>query len=174
MTKTLILLRHLKSDWSDPAHADRDRALAERGIAAGLLVRTALSERCPAPDAVLCSPARRARDTLAAVRDAFPAADLRCEEALYGASLDALRALAARLPEPAQTVLLIGHNPGFLEFAWFLARPEDLSAQPIFAKFPTGGVAAFALPIAAWADLAGGCGRLLAAFTPKDLERDRR
>ncbi len=174
MTKTLILLRHLKSDWGDPALADRDRPLAERGMAAGILVRAALTERCPPPDTVRCSPARRTRDTLDAVRDAFPAAEVRFEDALYQASVDTLRGLAAGLPETAKTALLIGHNPGLLEFAWFLARPEDLSAHPVFAKFPTGGVAAFSLPIDGWGALAGGEGRLLAAFTPRELARDRR
>jgi phosphohistidine phosphatase len=174
MTKNLILLRHLKSDWGDPGLDDRDRPLAERGIAAGVLVSTALALRCPTPEVVLCSPARRTRDTLAAVGGAFPRADVAFEDSLYAASLDTLRGLAIGLPDGAETVLFIGHHPGLLEFSWFLARPEEISAQPIFAKFPTGGVAAFALPIDDWSDLAGGNGRLLAAFTPKGLARDRR
>ena len=120
---------------------------------------------------VVCSLAQRTRDTLTAIREACPADEVRFEDAIYKASGEALRAIVANLPDSAATVLLIGHNPGLLEFAWFLARAEDLSARPIFAKFPTGGVAAFRLEITAWADLPPGRGGLIAAFTPKELIR---
>ncbi len=174
MTKTLILLRHLKSDRGAPGLPDRDRPLAERGHADGLPVREALARLCPTPQAAVCSPARRTRETWEAIRAACPEAEIRFEDAIYEASLDTLRGVAAALPDAAETALLIGHNPGLLDFAWFLARPADLSARPIFAKFPTGGVAAFGLEIDSWADLSGGGGRLIAAFTPKELARDRR
>ncbi|MGE4529078.1 MAG: histidine phosphatase family protein [Rhodospirillaceae bacterium] len=169
MTKTLILLRHLKSDWSDAALSDRERPLNARGNAAGPLVRDALAARCPRPEVVLCSPARRTRDTLAHVAEAFPEAEARIVPALYEASRNTLVRLAADLPEAAQTALIIGHNPGLLEFAWHLADPDALANHPIFLKFPTGGVIAFALPHNTWIDAAYGACRVVDSFFPKQL-----
>lgn len=74
MTKTLILLRHLKSGWDDPRLADHERPLNDRGEADGPAIRDALKARCPAPEAVLCSTAKRTRETLALVLPELPAA----------------------------------------------------------------------------------------------------
>jgi len=169
MTKCLILLRHLKSDWGDAALSDRERPLNARGNAAGPLVRAALATRCPPPEVVLCSPARRTRDTLAHISPAFPGAEVRYVEALYEASRTTLVRLAADLPDSADTALIVGHNPGLLEFAWHLTRPEALTAHPIFMKFPTGGVIAFALPHETWAADAEGDCRVVDSFFPKQL-----
>lgn len=169
MTKTLILLRHLKSDWGDAALSDRDRPLNGRGNAAGPLVRDALAARCPRPDVVLCSPARRTRDTLAHVAGGFPEAEVRFVPALYEASRNTLIRLAAELPETAQTALIVGHNPGLMELAWHLAKPDDLTRHPLFMKFPTGGVIAFALPVDLWSAPNEGACRVLDSFFPKQL-----
>jgi len=173
MTKTLILLRHLKSDWGDAALSDRARPLNPRGNAAGPLVRDALAARCPRPDVALCSPARRTRDTLAHVAAAFPEAETHVVEALYEASCETLVRIVAGLPDTAETALVVGHNPGLLECAWFLARPEALTAHPIFMKFPTGGVIALALPEETWAASAEGACRVVASFFPKQLAREK-
>ncbi|MBN2752887.1 MAG: hypothetical protein JXQ84_09285 [Rhodospirillaceae bacterium] len=172
MTKTLILLRHLKSDWASPGLADPDRPLSTRGNRAGPLVRSAMATRCPSPELILCSSARRTRDTLSHVADIFPTAKTRFVDALYEASLATIRTLITHLPEHVTTALFIGHNPGLFDCAWFLAHPTEISQHAIFTKFPTGGVVAFTLPISAWVDAREGQGRLIAAFTPKDLMRN--
>ena len=59
--KTLYLLRHAKSDWSDPAIADRDRPLSGRGKRARMVVADHIAGW--KVDRVVCSPARRARAT---------------------------------------------------------------------------------------------------------------
>src|SRR4029450_6187924 len=64
---TLALLRHAKSSWSDPVALDRERGLAARGLADGPLMGKAMAERGIDPDLVLCSSARRTRDTLGLV-----------------------------------------------------------------------------------------------------------
>ena len=65
---TLVLMRHAKSDYP-PGVADHDRPLAPRGIREAGLAGDWLRANTPAIDAVLCSTATRARQTLAADRD---------------------------------------------------------------------------------------------------------
>ncbi len=64
---TLCLLRHAKSSSSNPTLPDRDRPLATRGVTDAPLMGKAMAERGIDPELVLCSSARRTRDTLALV-----------------------------------------------------------------------------------------------------------
>jgi phosphohistidine phosphatase len=61
--KRVYLLRHTKSSWKDRSLADRDRPLAGRGRRAAKAVARHLEEERIRPDLVLCSPARRTRDS---------------------------------------------------------------------------------------------------------------
>lgn len=169
MTKTLILMRHLKSGWDDPALADRDRPLAQRGIDDGPRVRAAIAARLPRPEAVLCSTARRTRETLAAVLPDLAEGAAIYSDAVYEASAQTLMRLASMLPDAAETAMIVGHNPGLFDFAWTLARRAESAGNPALAKFPTGMVVGFALPIPAWSEIGPGRGAILDAFAPKSL-----
>lgn len=174
MTKFLTLLRHLKSDWGVSGLDDRERPLAPRGIKAAPFVRDALALRCPAPGMILCSPARRTRDTFALVCGAFPDATARFDDALYAADAASLLARIAAAPEDIGSLLLIGHNPGLHDAVRILAAEPGSAAEAarlaaVFLKFPTGAAAAFELDVAAWSEIGPGCGRLRDAFTPKSL-----
>ena len=169
MTKSLILMRHLKSEVDARSGSDRDRALSERGRADAKTIRDALLARCPPPQTVLCSTARRTRETLEAVGELFPGAEIIFADAIYNASAEALMRITATIDDAAACALIIGHNPGIFDFAWTLARRSEISGNPAFTKFPTGAVAAFALPIDAWSEIGTGRGSIIAAFTPKSL-----
>jgi phosphohistidine phosphatase len=62
--KTLYLLRHAKSDWGDPGLDDHDRPLAARGARAAAVVGVHFAQQGYRPSLVLCSSARRTRQTL--------------------------------------------------------------------------------------------------------------
>ena len=62
--RSLVLLRHAKSAYP-PGVPDHDRPLAERGVQEAALAGDWLRANLPAVDAVLCSTAARARETLA-------------------------------------------------------------------------------------------------------------
>ncbi len=64
----LLLLRHAKSDWGEAGLQDFDRPLAPRGQRAAADMAKAISAAGMLPDRILCSPARRTRETLAALR----------------------------------------------------------------------------------------------------------
>src|SRR5882672_1530951 len=68
----LLLLRHAKSSWGDRQLADIDRPLSSRGESAAALMAEAIVDRGLLPDRVLCSPALRTRETLAALKPRLP------------------------------------------------------------------------------------------------------
>jgi len=166
--RRLILLRHAKSDWPDVA--DHDRPLAKRGRRDAPAVGRWLAESGYAPDAVICSTARRARETwelaAAGLRAAAPGADpaVRYEPRVYEATVLGLLMLVREFPPEWRTALLVGHNPGMAELAVGLAAP---SSDPP-AAFPTATVAVLAVP-GPWADTAPGEAALLAFAIPADM-----
>lgn len=169
--KILILLRHAKSDWSDPTLADHDRPLAARGRDAAPRMGAWLKAHGPMPDLVLCSTAIRARQTLALVLEALGAApETRFDRGLYLSGGAGVLARLRRTPDEAETVLLVGHNPDLEQLARRLAATGDETARARLAeKYPTAGLAVIELPVERWAE-AGPGGRLVAFETPKTIK----
>lgn len=155
----LVLLRHAKSDWSDPSQADIDRPLAPRGERAAVLMGRYLRQLRLIPDLVLCSPARRTRDTWALAggqldRRGVPLIDDR----LYAGGVPGyLQALADHGPDH-RLIVMVGHNPDLADLAQQLARQHDTAdRRQAEAKFPTAGLAVFDLdPGSLSPDRAGG------------------
>jgi phosphohistidine phosphatase len=132
-----------------------------------------LAKRRPGPPAlVLCSPARRALETLAPLRERLAAGTrVRVERPLYMASARRLLARLRRLPDAERDVLVIGHDPGLHELALALVRPgRSAAAEKLRAKLPTGALVALALDLARWRTVAPGTARLAAFVRPRDLD----
>src|SRR5712691_5192063 len=110
---TLYLLRHAKSDWSDPTLPDHERPLAQRGRRDAKRIGRHLVQLGIAPELVLCSSARRARETLERLQPAFgTTSTVKVEAELYAASSDQLLDRIRAVPEKVTSLMLIGHNPG--------------------------------------------------------------
>ena len=170
--KTLLLLRHAKSAWSDPRLDDHDRPLNGRGERAAKAVADRIARQGPRPDLILCSTAMRTRQTLAPLLKRLdgPAPPISLENGLYLASEDALLARLQAVADDVSTVLLIGHNDGIGQLAVSLAGdgPADALAA-LRAKYPTGALAVLRAPDASWADLRPGSAKLLEFVRPRDL-----
>ena len=164
MAHRLYLLRHAKSSWDHPGLADHDRPLAKRGRRAATALRSYVQEHEIAPALVLCSTARRARETLERIRPALRAPVVRHEPDLYGASAQALLERLERVPDRVGSVMLIGHNPAIEELAQALAGPTPGS------KFPTGTLATLTVPCASWRDIGRDRAELVGFVRPRDLE----
>ena len=110
--KTLIVLRHGKSDWSG-GESDRERPLAKRGLRQAPEAGAWLAANLPGIDLAVVSPAERTRATweLASAQLGQPPA-VRIEERVYAAWGRELLDVVSELPEGAETVVLVGHNPG--------------------------------------------------------------
>lgn len=110
--KRLYLLRHGKSSWKDTGPRDHDRPLATRGRRAAEAIARHLRDYDLEPELVLCSTARRARETLDRIQSALGAPTVEVEDDVYAASADALLQRLRRVPDTFASVMLIGHNPG--------------------------------------------------------------
>ena len=170
--KTLILMRHAKSAWDDPLQKDIDRPLAPRGRKAAPKIGAWLKSERFRPDVVLCSTARRARETLELARAGLPKhAMIEPVRGLYMAAPREMLTEIGRVPATAETVMLVGHNPGMGSLAVLLAGSGDEAALAnLHAKFPTGAVAVLGFDVSEWNALAPGNGRLLAFLRPRDLD----
>lgn len=168
--RTLYLLRHAKSSWDDPSLADHDRPLAARGVRATPYVADYMGDAGIVPDVVLCSSARRARETLDLLGDAVPGTcEVRVDDELYTATADALLERLRALPRSTHRVMLIGHNPALHQLALLLARSGE-RLNRITRKFPTAALATLDAPLEDWSDLAAGCAQLTDFVRPKDFE----
>ncbi len=170
--KTVYFLRHAKSSWDDPSLADYDRPLAGRGRKAAPAMGLYMHERGWIPDKILCSGARRARETLDAVASPWsgcPPVEIRDD--IYHGGPDTLLRLIRSLPDTLGTVLLVGHNPALEEAALSLAPSGDPKVRQRMAeKYPTGALAVVDLPVNSWKEVREGTGYLRAFVRPKDLE----
>ena len=169
-TKQLLILRHAKSSWDDPGLPDHERPLAPRGHRAVEVLRRHLSSSGIEPTLVLCSSARRARETLEGL--AAPGEHL-IEPELYNADAGALIDRLRRIGDEPPSVMLIGHNPALQVLVLRLAGVagqdgDDSDLARVRRKFPTGGLATLEFDCA-WSELAPGRVRLSALVRPKQL-----
>src|SRR5579863_2056432 len=121
----LLLLRHAKSSWDDPKLSDRDRPLNKRGQRSAAAMRKAMEELGLAPDLILVSPARRTRETLAALEPWNDTPLVEPLESLYLASAGQLLSVLRQTNETVRSAMLIGHNPGMHELAVSLAGSRE-------------------------------------------------
>lgn len=158
----LLLLRHAKSSWKEEDLADLDRPLNKRGERDAPRVGKLIQEAELNPDLVLCSPARRTRDTLQAMLlhwEDWPA--VLYPQELYEATAETIRQVIDAHAEQAETLLVLGHNPGLEELL------AELSGE--FKRFPTAALA--------WLEFDAGWthhskAELRGLWYPRDLEQD--
>lgn len=166
----LLLLRHAKAQPAEPGIADRDRPLSSRGVAAAKAMGRFMRQAGLRPDLVLCSPARRARDTWALVTaelDARPRVLI--EEAIYdfGAD-DRLLEAIRRQADASRAVLIVGHNPALEGLALRLAVGGDAALRARMArKYPTAALAVIDFEAESWRAIDSG--RLTGFTRPQDL-----
>jgi phosphohistidine phosphatase len=167
--RTIILLRHGKSSWSDPALSDVDRPLAPRGERASRRIAKYLRRKRIRPALVLCSPALRTRQTLAGIEPSLgKGCSVELVAELYAASERELLERLRALPDSAASVMLIGHNPGLQQLALVLAsRGDDLAK--LEQKFPTGALATLVVSGDSWAALRPDEAELIDYVVPRQL-----
>ncbi len=163
-----MLLRHAKSDWPDVP--DRDRPLAKRGKRDAPVVGRWLRDQGYLPEIVICSAAKRTRETWDLIAPELGGSpSVTFEPRAYAASALTLLYLVRELPAACRAALLIGHNPGVSELASTLieAAGDDKPGAPGL-RFPTAAVAVLEFS-GDWAGLSLARTRLVAYTTPADL-----
>src|SRR6478735_868396 len=140
--RELILLRHAHAEPAAPGQADLDRPLSPEGLAEAEAAGRWLAEHQLVPDCVLCSPARRTRETLESVLAAIGYVDQRLEPAIYEATAGTLAELADNHRD-AGRLLLVGHNPGLEHLAALMHSGQSGD----YRGMPPGGIAVLTLPV---------------------------
>ena len=161
--KTLLILRHAKSSWKDTLLADHDRPLNKRGKRDAPRMGKLLQEQDLAPDRIISSTAKRARNTAKAVAKVCYCEDkVELTPEFYHAGPGAYLAVLQNVPDDNQRVMVVGHNPGMEGLvAHLTGRMETM---------PTAALAHVALPIERWTELDYEVqGELLDLWYPKGL-----
>ena len=169
--KTLTLLRHAKSSWDDPVQRDFDRPVNKKGLRAARTVGEHLRREGMSFDHVVASPAARVVETLDGVWEGYgrtlkPVWDRR----IYLASCMTLLDVLHDSPADAQSVLLVGHNPGLEDLVLMLVPDEGEPLRDALEdKFPTASIATMDFD-GAWSVLAPHRARLTQFTRPRDLD----
>ena len=162
--KTILIMRHAKSDWHSNAGTDHDRPLNDRGRAASGVMGSFLSDRRQVPQTVLVSSALRARST---VDLAVAAGGWTCPivivPQLYTDSPDEIMNLIRAQDDLIDSLMLAGHEPTSSSLAGALVGGESFS-------FPTAAIARIDFPIDVWDRIECGCGHLEWFVTPKTIQ----
>ena len=157
--RRLILTRHAKSAWDDPALSDHDRPLNDRGRRSARELGDWMASRGHEPEEVLCSSSQRTKETWAMVEGAPLEVRplLRIEPGLYHASPDKMLTILRTARHP--TVMMLGHNPGIAELAALLpARPP---MDPDFRRYPTCATLVVDFQIDTWSQAEPGQGSVM-------------
>ncbi|MGP9768049.1 CHAD domain-containing protein [Halomonas sp. AOP13-D3-9] len=161
----LYLMRHAKAKQLSGDMADHQRPLRKRGERQAAAMAHVLQRWQALDGEVYVSPAARTRATFDKIAAQLPDCTLihqdHFDEALYTFDGEALLAWLQTLPNEAERVLIIGHNPALVDLACWL----DKRAPP---SLPTGSVLHFTLPDTPWAAMEQGCAELVGGLRPEE------
>lgn len=159
--KTLYILRHAKSSWTDNSLADFDRPLNARGLNAAPFIGELIARKGFLPDLIISSPAKRAMGTALLVKEASGSnALIQYDERIYEANPQTLTNVISQVTAEFDSVLLVGHNPGIEG----LINHLTASLEPM----PTAALAGMSLNIAAWNEITANCGKLDFIIRPSE------
>ena len=161
--KTLLVLRHAKSSWSEPSLEDHDRPLKKRGRRDAPRMGALVLSAALMPELIVTSTARRARETALAVAEACGYRGVvRLERRLYEAAPGALLEVVQGLPDELERVMIVGHNPTLELLVTILTGRSE--------TMPTAALAHVALPVQRWSQTAAaGTAELRNLWRPKEL-----
>ena len=160
---TLFLIRHAKSSWDNPAMADFDRPLNERGKLNAPFMGKKMVERGEKPQLLVSSTAKRAFSTAKRFAKELTYDEhkiVRVDE-LYHAPVEAwLKIVNAFDSTQAKTIMCFGHNNGITEFLNYLTDGD-------IENMPTCGIAKIQFEFDKWEMVSKGTGELIYFDYPK-------
>lgn len=151
--KKLYLLRHADASRDD-SKGDFNRILTMKGIAEVKKLGTAIADKKPHCELVICSSAVRTRQTFETLTKFFNYDKVIYAESMYNATLQDITANAKSIDDEIFSALMIGHNPSISEFANYLRSDSHL------VSFSTANLALFSLDIESWKDITKHCAEM--------------
>lgn len=159
--KTLFILRHAKSSWDNPDLSDFERPLNRRGLNAAKFIGELIYRRKLAPELIVSSPAKRARQTAVLVKEvAEISRPIEFDERIYEASPHGLFNLIREFDDRWESILIVGHNPGFENLVRVLTGEA--------ASMPTAALAKVNLNLESWSELEANSNELEFLIRPKE------
>jgi phosphohistidine phosphatase len=164
--KELIFLRHAKSDWGNAQLKDIDRYLSERGYNDAYFLSTLFNKKCRHPEQILCSTATRALSTALIFARAmdFDMTRFNLEPRIYEASVDTLLYIIAEQEDAIQSLMLVGHNPGFTSVC------NALADEHVFDNVPTCGMVSLQFDCQSWREATNKKAMIRYHLFPKDFK----
>ena len=162
--KTLLVMRHAKSDWGAAFGDDHERPLAQRGVKAARRMGRFLADEGAAPQLVLSSTAVRALTT---AELAAEAGDWGCPiittRDLYASDTESVLERVGETEPNVERLLIAGHEPTWSTLVTWLIGGGRV-------RMPTAAVACLDLPHGEWVDLAPATCELRWLVTPRMLK----
>ncbi len=171
--KTLLFLRHAESSWSSPDLSDHDRPLNGRGRRASAAMGRYIEQNGLLPDLILCSTAKRARETLKRASAGWPKVPPKREEgALYNFSSGAgYLDLIHQTDDDVSSLMLVGHNPTIeILVSELMGQAERELAEKLARKYPSGALAVLQFQTDTWREVHKAGGHLVSFTLPRELE----
>lgn len=195
--RRLFLFRHGKSSWDNPELRDYDRPLAPRGRRAVPQMAVFMARHGLHPSRIICSGARRTRETAATLIDTWKSASddgpsdatrplpgIRFDDTIFDAMPADLYRLMTHLDEDeaaAEPLMIVGHSPGLEMLATALVREPKEDAplssheterrRALAAKYPTAALAVLECPIDDWSCLKPRTATLALFQVPRALDQ---
>ncbi len=166
--KRLYILRHAKAASPENTQ-DFDRPLATQGQEDAAALGKLIAKQSYMPGTVLCSTAKRTRETLEAL--ALPASTkIEYLEKIYDAAASDLLEMIQSTDDSAQSILLVGHNPAIHELALRLASEDSgLSLlQRLLQGYSPATLSVLDVPCKCWNDIQLGENFLINLLAPLD------
>lgn len=159
--KTLVLIRHAKSSWSNIELDDFDRPLNKRGKRDAPFMGKQLCLRNIVPDVFLSSSAKRAKRTakIIAKEIGYPKDEILFDERLYSANEYELLSFLKGSNEDISTIFVVGHNYTLTDFAGSLSNYN-------YVNIPTSGMVGMQFK-GKWKNIQYGDGKKLFFDFPK-------
>lgn len=161
--KKLFLIRHAKSDWSNPTLDDFDRPLNNRGKKNAPFMGRILKKKKIHPDLIISSPAYRARETTRKIVKKINYHDeIMYNEYLYEASLTTMLEIVNYIEDEYDDVFIVGHNPGLNMLGFYLVDFNE--------NLPTCGILEIHFDCATWREANKKNAKLISFKYPKKYE----
>ena len=165
MAKQLLLVRHGKSEKEDHDLKDFDRPLNHKGNKNSVAMAEKLLKKHWSLPFLVSSPALRAFSTAKHFARVFDIQEdkIQTNKAIYEANTTALLQVVNSLLNEYDTIAIFGHNPGFTDFANYLADAH-------IYNIPTSGVVIINFDVEDWKEISRHTGTMLSFDFPNNTE----
>ena len=159
--RRLVLVRHAKAEPF--AETDQARDLTERGRRDARAAGAYLREQGIKPDHAVVSSSQRTRSTWEAMEQEMGSgAVVDYDESVYSGSTDVVLEALRVVPEDAEVVVFVGHQPsiGYLAHLLDDGEGDPMALHAMLHGFPASSAALFDVEVP-WVDLGPETGRLM-------------